>query len=308
MKKPGSASNSTVWSTLTLPEIIQSSREFEKSVIQVRKGFTEIEERGQNAERFLDLMYYLLGFMVGDAGKNFSAEHSRARLQLDLCRKHPENLTLGNFVLNCVQMLGIPWTRIADSPPRDREPHGLYRWQSYFSEVVAWLFTSCLGLRFNELTSYNPVRMDWLLSAVFGRRVWFFRGVADSDGGVNVRNRTVEITTEPNSRLFQALFSSLNVHSLAYLSKGTGTLSISAMDAIKLQIFNPEVETHKGRLLQMLASAKTFQRRWPEWLDTKVNLLLREGLEPSSIRNRILQEDHTYVKLKTIKAKQLELK
>jgi hypothetical protein len=306
MKKPGSASNSIVWSTLVLPKKIQTPFEFERSIVKVRTAFTGTVEQGKDGERFLNLMYYLLGFMVGDAGKNFSSKPTLARLELAFCRKHPENLILGTFVISCVLMLGIPCTRIADSPPKEREPHGAYRWQSYFSEVVAWLFTSCLGLRSDELTSYDPVRMSWLLSAAYERRVWFLRGVADSDGGVNIRNRTVQITTEPNTELFQALFSSLNVHSLACMSKGTGTLSITASDALKLQIFNPEVETHRGCLLKRLANARTFQYKWPEWLETKVCRMLKEGLDISTIRNRILFEDDTYVKLKTIKSRRIK--
>ena len=135
MKKPGSASNSNVWARISLPEGIESSDEFQKSIGEVRKAFTGIEELGDKEEGFLNFMYYLLGWMVGDLGKNFSSKRPWARLQLDLCRKHPENLALGNFVMNCVAILGVQYTRIADGPPREREPHGLYRWLSYFSEV-----------------------------------------------------------------------------------------------------------------------------------------------------------------------------
>ncbi len=308
MRKPGSASNSTVWSTLVLPRIIEFPQEFEKSIVQIRRGFTGIEERGQNGKRFLNLMYYLLGWMVGDAGKNFSATHSWARFELSLSRKYPENLDLGNFVMSCIAKLGIPCGRIADGLSRKRDPNGMYRWMSYFSEVFFWLHTACVGLRQDELTSYDRVRMNWLLLAAPEHRRWFIRGLADSDATVNVRNRTVVITTEPNTAFIKTLYDSLNYHALSYISRGAGYVSITAGDAMELQIFNPEVETRRGRLLQQLAGAKTFQGRWPEWLGRKVNLLLREGLDISSIRNRILRENQTYIKLKTIKAKQLKMK
>jgi hypothetical protein len=306
MKKPGSASNSTVWSTLVLTKKIQTPLEFERSIVKVRRAFTGTEEQGKEGERFLNLMYYLLGFMVGDAGKNFSSKPTLARLELALCRKHPENLALGTFVFDCVLMLGIPCSRIADSQPKHREPHGTFRWQSFFSEVIVWLFTSCLGLRVDELTSYDPVRMSWLLSAAHEYRIWFLRGVADSDGGVNVRNRTVVITTEPNTVFFKALYDSLNIHAYVHKSKGVGYVTITAKDAMKLKIFNPEVETHRGRLLRRLANARTFQYKWPEWLETKVSRMLKEGFDISTIRNRILFEDDTYVKLKTIKLRRIK--
>ncbi len=307
MRKPGSASNSTVWSTLVLPQMIESPQEFEKSIIQIRKGFTRIEERGQNEERFLNLMYYLLGWMVGDAAKNFSANQPLARFELSLSRKHPENLNLGNFVMSCIEKLGIPCRRIADGLPRKRDSYGMYRWMSYFSEVFFWLHTACVGLHRDELTSYDPVRMDWLLSAAPEHRRRFVRGLADSDGTVNVRNRTVVITTEPNTAFVKALYNSLSYHALSHISRGVGYISITAGDAMELQVFNPEVETHRGRLLQKLATASTFQYRWPAWLESKVCGLLREGLDVGTIRDRLLIEDNTYVKLKTIKSKRLKM-
>ena len=100
--------------------------------------------------------------------------------------------------------------------------------------------------------------MDWLLTASRESRIRFLRGVADSDGLVNIRNRTVEITTEPNTVFIKTLFTSLNVHARTYVSKGVGVVSITAPEAMKPRIFNPETEMHRGRLLQKLANAKTF--------------------------------------------------
>ena len=159
MKKPGSASNSNVWKTLVLPFRIESAFEFEKSVLAIRRAYPGSHGDG----RFLDMMYYLLGWLVGDAGKNFSTKHPWARVELDLSRKHPQNLPLGNFVMNCISSLGVTCGRIRDGPPRVRDNYGMYRWMTYFSEVFVWFYTACLGLDRDQLTSYDPVRMDWLL-------------------------------------------------------------------------------------------------------------------------------------------------
>ncbi len=308
MKKAGSASNSNAWSTISLPKSIDSSTEFEKSIVKIRKAFTGIQERGHENEKFLNLMYYLLGWMVGDLGKNFSPKQPWARLQLDLCRKHPQNLGLGNFVMNCVTLFGISNTRIADRQPYEREPHGLYRWLSYYSEAIAWLFTACLGLNRGELTTHDSVKMDWLIRAPLEHRTWFLRGLADSDGSVNTRNRSVQIVTEPNTALINALFNSLNIHTNTRISKGVGVVSIPAKEAMKIKMFNPEIETHRSRLLNKLANAKTFQPRWPLWLDTKVNQLLKQRVSVGAIRDKVLWEDNTYVKLKTIKVRQDRMK
>ena len=303
MRKPGSASNSVAWHTLSLSDRVSSPREFQESVLQIRKAYTKVEDKALEEERYLHLMYYLLAWMVGDAGKNFHRNRRWVRFELDLSRKYPENLPLGNFVMDCISMLGVSCGRIADGQPRRRDSHGLYRWMSYFSEVFFWLHTACLGLRHNELTSYNPVRMRWLLTASAEARTWFLRGIADSDGSVNIRNGTVDITTEPNTELIEALLTSLGANARIFVSKGVGVVTLPARDAFRLRIFNPEVETKRGRLLEKIANARTFQRRWPKWLDEKVNRLLEEGLDSRTIRNRVLWENDTYVKLRSIQSR-----
>ena len=300
MRKPGSASNLAVWPKLSIPRKITTASEFETSVLKIRRAYTGVHHGNK---RFLNLMYYLLGMMAGDAGKNFSDKHPWARIELGLSRKHPENLGLGEFLMGCISMLGVPCGRIADGPPRKRDRYGHYRWMSYFSEVVAWLFTAGLGLKRDELTSYDPVKMDWLLTASRDAKIWFLRGLADSDGTVNVRNRTVDIVSEPNTPFISVLLNSLRIQTTTWFSKGVGVVSITAKEAMKLRIFNPETETHRGRLLRKLANARTYQSRWPEWLDSKVNRLLAEGEDPVRIRNVLLWEDNTYVKLKTIKSR-----
>ena len=256
--EPRSASNSNAWSTISLPAKVRYAVEFEASVILIRKALAGKVDNERRKGRFLNLMYYLLGWMVRDLGKNFSSKRPWARLRLDLCLKHPQNLLLGNFVMDCVKLLGVPCTRIADGARKTREPHGLHRWQSYFSSVILWLFTACLGLQQSELTSYDPVGMGWLLSASREHRIWFLRGLADSDGNVNIRNKTVEITTEPNTIFVAALCRSLEIHPLTRLSKGVGTVSMSVARAMRVQVFNPDVETHRGLLLRKLGRQEHF--------------------------------------------------
>jgi hypothetical protein len=298
-KKPGSASNSSVWKTLTLPNKIENASDFENSVLAIRKAYTGFP----GDRRFLNLMYYFLGWLVGDAGKNFSDMHPWARVELGLSRKHPQNLELGNFVMGTISLLGIAGGRIKDGLPRTSEPHGSYRWMSYFSEVFVWFHTACLGLERDQLTSYDPVRMDWLLTASSDSILWFLRGIADSDGTVNVRNRVVEIISEPNGPLFARLFTRVGVHATIHKSKGYDCVTVSVSDAARVRIFNPKVETHRGILLSKLANAQTFHARWPPWLESRVCRLFAEHTNAVEVRNILLLEDNTYVKLKTLKLK-----
>ena len=206
--------------------------------------------------------------------------------------------------MDCISMLGMTCGRIKDGSPRANNPYGSYRWMSYFSEVFYWFHTACLGLNEYQLTSYNPVCMDWLLTASPASIEWFLRGIADSDGCVNVNNRTVEITSEPNGPLFVKLFAMVGIRAKIYKSKGYDTVSISAPDAARMQIFNVQVGTHRSELLARVANARAFQARWPAWLEERVNQLLSKHEDLSTVRNILLSEDIVFVKLRTLRKKQ----
>ncbi len=241
---------------------------------------------------FMQMVYHLLGMLVGDAHRSFSPIHPlEARVELDLCRGHPENLDLGRFLADSVNQLGVSCRRIADSKPVPREPHGLYRWMSSYSIIVGWIHVVCHGLNKSEKTTLTSVRMDWLLSSSPEFRLWFLRGMADSDGTVAVRNKAVNIYTAPNSALVRNLLKSLGTASTLGRSKRVDYVAISARDAMRLGIFNTKIETHRGKMLARLASAKTYQRRWPNWLQEEVQSMLRSGFTVSQVRDKLLFED-----------------
>lgn len=129
-------------------------------------------------------------------------------------------------------------------------------------------------------------------------------GLADSDGTVNLRNKSVSIVTSPNTDLVQRLFDSLGCHNTFEVSKEVGVVTISGAEAASIQIFNPEVLTHRRKRLERLCNAMTYQRHWPDWLEARVKGLIGEGLDPKSIRDILLAEDRVYVKMKTLKWKQ----
>jgi hypothetical protein len=300
-RKPGSASVTNKWASVNLSFApIRSPAEFENGVLRIRLAHVGgVKQK----DRFLQLMYYFLGWTVGDAGKTFSTRHEWARFQLQLCRGHEENLALGNSVMDCITQLGVPWSRIVDALPNETEPHGAFKWNSYFSEVFLWFHVSCLGLAKTEVTSHHPVKMNWLLLASPEYRLWFLRGLADSDGSVNIRNKTVTITSEPNVSLIKDLLTSLNANPRQYWYRGSCGISITVAIANTLWIFSPFVDTHRGKLLRKLANARVFPRKWPNWLDLKVKRMILQGRDPSSIRNAVLDEHNVYVKLRSIKSR-----
>ena len=290
-----------------VPAKVRSHEEFSETILMLLRFVRGRVASEDETVSFLHAMYYLLGWMVGDAGKGMgSRKRHTVRLRYELSTGRPENLELGNYVMRIIQSLGIWCERMEDRPPRPKyKPNSSYYWDSHYSPIIGWLFAACLGLGWDQRTSYDPVVMDWLLTAPEDMRLWFLRGLADSDGDVDFRDRAVSITSEPNTSLVSGLFDSLGVHNLVEreTARDVSRVYISVPDAFRIRIFNPEVLTHRRKLLEKLASAKTFPRRWPAWLEAKVGSLNRDGLPPRQIVERVLEEDGVFVKMHTVARK-----
>lgn len=292
--------------SVEVPARICSHQEFSKTILSLwRFGLDSLPSKEEKSA-FLCSMYYLLSWMVGDAGKGMgSRKRHTVRIRYELSKKHPENLELGNYVMQIIQNLGVWCERLEDKPPREFRPSGSYYWDSRYSPIFGWMFTACLGLKWDERTSYVPVTMDWVLTAPEEMRIWFVRGLADSDGDVDVRDRSVSITSQPNTELVSRLLTSLGVHNSVSRESGRdmARVSFSVPDAARIGVFNPVVMTHRRRLLERLANARTFQRRWPQWLDEKVEMLIRDGRRAREVVERILEEDNVFIKMHTVTRK-----
>ena len=72
---------------------------------------------------------------------------------------------------------------------------------------------------------------------------------------------------------------------------------------MRIQVFNPVLLTHRRKLLERLAKAKTFQRHWPGWLDEKVGGMIRAGRGVREICETVLDEDNVFIKMHTVKRK-----
>jgi len=160
-----------------------------------------------------------------------------------------------------------------------------------------------LGLAWRERTTLHAVKMEWMFGAPRKFRLWFLRGIADSDGTVNLRNKLVEITSSPNTYFFADLFTSLGVKNVVRFSNGYGYVAVDAPAAARIRIFSPAVPTHRRKKLERLVSAKTFHPHWPAWLENLVQALIAKGLPAPEIRNRLLEDHDVYVKIHTIKRK-----
>jgi transcriptional regulator with XRE-family HTH domain len=193
----------------------------------------------------IEFYAYLLGMVLGDAGK-LGGEQERfcsMNLDLQLTTKHDSNEALGEFVCFCVNALGFDMDRVQNKQPSGisllgKDPAEAYRWSSERSPIFAWMFNVCLGLDWGNTTSLTKVNMDWISSTPFEFRKRFIQGLADSDGRVS--RYLVEIVSTPNADFVTELLHSLGLTS-AYTRLEYGKplrTAVRAIEAATLPIFN----------------------------------------------------------------------
>jgi hypothetical protein len=250
---------------IQVPPTIQGDEDIRSLIRQI----TPLDETFERAARLgislsnleqmqFELLGYLMGIAVGDAGKTSSSEERFASMNLDLqfTKKKQSNETLGELACLAANLIGIRMDRIADKHPtgytaRSRNPTDAYRWSSERSPLLAWIVRQCLGLERGKTTSYDKVHMDWIFGVSADFRKRFIQGLGDSDG--TVRPYVVEITSAPNTELVTRVLRSLGLTS-AYGRMEDGEMLrtvVKNAEAASLPIFN---EFTKGYRYQQLMS------------------------------------------------------
>lgn len=143
---------------VSAPVVVRGYEQFNAMLLQIREALTGTPmSNGQ--DEFLSSMYYVLGWFVGDFGKDHGSKvRLSARIALQLTKKHPENLALGEHVIQCVRMLGIRCRRYGDRPITNSNPNGSFFWKSAFSSVIGWLHTSALWSRVGREDDAKPCK------------------------------------------------------------------------------------------------------------------------------------------------------
>jgi transposase-like protein len=210
----------------------------------------------QGVQSRMDLVGYLLGIMLGDAGKpgGIQDRFTSMNLDLQLTEKEPSNERIGELVCICAENLGIRMRRAEDKMPSGttlhaREPVPAYRWLSARSPLIAWLFNAGLGLKMQESTSVDQVRMNWILSAPLSFLKRFAQGLADSDG--TVRDYIVEIASMPNAEFVTKVLRRLGMGSARTMFEKGKPVRTSAviLEASALPIFSEFARGYRYELL-----------------------------------------------------------
>ena len=134
-----------------------------KDLLSQLKGLPTMHERAEQLQvppgelNPMNMLGFLLGVMLGDAGKQHSVHakvaHSHrlpsSGLTLGLTTRFEYNIRFGEYTSLCCNSLGLGMIRIVDTPPdplRRRSKWGSYCWRSEISPLIAWIFSNCLGL------------------------------------------------------------------------------------------------------------------------------------------------------------------
>jgi hypothetical protein len=264
-----------------LPEGYKKLEDF-----NISKNFLE-----NNRELFFA---YLLGVMIGDAGKHgFQRSHRfMRRISLKLSKKEDTNRRLGEFVGLCINNLGLRYSQCRDVPPSKKNKFYFYSWNSQSSLLISWIMKSCFGLGVGDRTSYDPIKAEWILNSPRNFKIWFLQGVADSDGYIDINTFQAGIVSKPNIKFIQKVLDSLNIKSkISYLHKGSlYSIRFNLEEAFKLPLFNPYVKLYRYNLMEKLIKVYKFNHHWPEWLGKEIDGYIREGLSSTKIMHIILNK------------------
>jgi len=197
---------------------------------------------------------FLLGFMVGDAGKNYpeyerkSRRPSKTTLSTNMAVKD-SNLRILKYVQLCLICIGI------DSHQQE-SARRIIRWVTAPNNVLTWILRVCLGQSVGERTSRNQIRMDWLLDCPREFIVAFAQGLAESDGHVDKFGRYADIASKTNAVFFVKLLNKIGVVGHAYPKAKPKEVRMSLRESLKLQLFNPLIKSYRYEQMQYHALQK----------------------------------------------------
>ena len=198
-----------------------------------------------------ELFGFLLGFMVGDAGKDYPEYEVRSR-HYHKTAIHT-NMAINGSNLRVLAYLQLALQTIGTKSERRKSTLAI-RWNSTPNNVLTWIIRVCLGLSILQRTSRNPVQMEWLLTCPKEFLVAFIQGLAESDGSVDKHGYYAAIASVPNSKFFQLILSKINTPSHVYPKSNPSQLRVNLEPSLLLPIFNPVIKSY--RFLKMVNHAE----------------------------------------------------
>jgi len=201
-----------------------------------------------------ELFGFLLGFLVGDAGKYYSEYETRARHYRKAAfttnmKRADSNYRVLRYVQLAMDCIGIQSHEIE----AQQLPNGykVIRRNSVSSNLITWILKACLGLKKGERTSHNPVDMNWLFDSPNEWIVAFLQGLADSDGYVSEERPFAEIASTQNAQFIAGLIRGLDLEAVTYpINEEPKVVRIPATAAATIPLFNAIVKSYRYDKLQ----------------------------------------------------------
>jgi hypothetical protein len=238
------------------------------------------------------LLGFLIGIMIGDASKSKSKRGASHRhVGLVLSKKYETNVRIGDFTVISARSIGLRMHRTNDLERPAHKPNGFFQWVSQASPLVDWMYNVALGLEDDELTTYDAVRADWMLSAPREFRVGVINGVSESDGSVALASQEVEFWVDPHRQLLKRLLEMEGLR--AFNNRQALTLAKSqAIKSFSVPIFNATLRTVRYQRHEIMATARTLEKRErvPEELRTRIIELSSLGFSVPEIVTEIASE------------------
>ena len=228
--------------------------------------------------------------MIGDASKKRQKNWHR-HIELVLSKKYDTNVKIGGFTSRCARGICLRMERKADSAPYGEKPNGFYVWESQSSALVDWLFNVRLGLKDDELTTYDPVRMNWALGAPPDFKRGLLQGIAESDGLVSIASQTVEFWIGPNWDFVKQLLLTFNVRS--FRSREAPALTKNEVAKLRsIPVFSPILRTVRFQKFERLAAAAHIERghRIPQQIKRRIRDARLRGMSVPEISDEILKD------------------
>jgi hypothetical protein len=296
--------NSTKGGLLTGPWIqvpmnVEEFKDIKQTIDQIEplkettEKAKELEIKKEDIEKLrYYFFYYLLGLVVGDGAiiRGTGKIRITRRITLGLSKRFQTNERLGNFVVLCLNSIGLKMNRTKDGQPSKKNRHKFFRWQGQCSQLAEWIFDVCFGLKEKQNTTYFPIKGEWILNSPENLRIAFLQGIADSDGYVDIGVSQVGLITKTNIELFEKVFDSLEIHhTRKYLHYRTlPTAMIHLKSAYSLPIFNPYIKSYRWQLTKKLAEAERLPHQLPKELGKEVTGHLEKGSSSIDIVKMLL--------------------
>ena len=160
---------------------------------------------------------YLFGFLSrNDYRRQCSQAQARKRSQAYWAcpeQEIPDEPAFGRLSpVYAPSIFGLRMGRKKDQVQPPGKPNGFYEWASQSSPFVDWIYHVALGLAEGELTTYDPIHLDWAIDSPIEFRTGLIQGIAESDGSVSIASQAVEFWVIPNWDFLMRLLATFGLH------------------------------------------------------------------------------------------------